>query len=151
MEIQESYANIQVVEWTTTTVEEFNKNVPIIVNNHQIQDMQAANINNAQLGVIMPLTQDIQEKNENVSLMESTGGIDDNDKSVNLFKIVKKLFVKSAKTKKISPNKLLPESKGNNVVWPAKQPHGSVYIVICRLLTSLVQVTLLKKEAREFV
>ena len=106
-----------------------------------------ANINTIQLGVITPLTQDIQDKNEDVPLMESTGGIEDlvaenisnNDNSVNFFKIVKKLFVKSARKKKLntsvcseqlSPDKLSPQSsvgtgsqyqsKGNNVVCCCK-------------------------------
>ena len=48
IEIQESYAKIQLEEGTITTVEEFNKNVPIIVNNNQIKDILAADINNTE-------------------------------------------------------------------------------------------------------
>ena len=59
----------------------------------------AANIKTTQLGVSMSLTLDIQDKNEDVPLMESTRGIEENDYSVNFFKIVKKLFMKSARKK----------------------------------------------------
>ena len=59
MKVRESYGNIQVDEGSIIIVEEFNKNVPIIVNNNQIQDILAANIDTTQLGVITPLTQDI--------------------------------------------------------------------------------------------
>ena len=45
VKIQESYVNIQVDEQIITRFEEFNKNVPIIVNNNQIQDILAANNN----------------------------------------------------------------------------------------------------------
>ena len=49
-------------------------------------------------------------KNEDVSLMESTGGVDGNDKYVNFFMLHKKLFVKSLRTNKLSPHKLSPKS-----------------------------------------
>ena len=67
------------------------------------------------------LTQDIQDKNEDVSLKESIRGIEDNDNSVNVW---------NQKKKKLSPDKLSPQSsvgtgsqyqsKGNNVVCCCK-------------------------------
>ena len=66
----------------------------IIVNSNQIQDNLAASINNTQLGIITLLTHDIQNKNEDVLLIESTRGIEGNDKSVNFLKISNKIFVK---------------------------------------------------------
>ena len=66
----------------------------IIVNSNQIQDNLAASTNNTQLGIITLLTHDIQNKNEDVLLIESTRGIEGNDKSVNFLKISNKIFVK---------------------------------------------------------
>ena len=78
----------------------------------------------------MPLTQDNQYKNEDVPLIDSTGGIEDNDNWVIFVKIVKKLFVKSARKNKLSPDKLSSQSsvgtvsqyqlKGNNIVCCCK-------------------------------
>ena len=47
-----------------------------------MKNILPANINTTKLGVIKPLTQDIQNENENVPLMESTRGIEVNDKSL---------------------------------------------------------------------
>ena len=60
----------------------------IIVNSNQIQDNLAASINNTQLGIITLLTHDIQNKNEDVLLIESSRGIEGNDKSVNFWRFL---------------------------------------------------------------
>lgn len=93
--------------------------------------------------------------------MEITRGIEGNDKFVNFFKVVKKLYIKSAKAKKISSDKLSPKFllklkkqiniKGILQPVTEKQQHGNVDIVRCQLLTSVVSVTLQRKEAKESV
>ena len=118
VEIQESYANIQVDKGTIRIDEDVKENVLKVINNNQIQNILPANINTTKLGIITPLTQDIQDKNENVPLIKSTGGIEDNDKSMNFFKKVKKLFVKSARTKKLSLDKLSPKLRDSYIKLP---------------------------------
>ena len=47
------------------------KTLPKFVDNNQIEDILPTTINTSQLGIIMPLMRNIQNRNENLLLMES--------------------------------------------------------------------------------
>ena len=47
------------------------KTLPKFVDNNQIEEILPTTINTSQLGIIMPLMRNIQNRNENLLLMES--------------------------------------------------------------------------------
>ena len=47
------------------------KTLPKFVDNNQIEEILPTTINTSQLGIIMPLMRNIQDRNENLLLMES--------------------------------------------------------------------------------
>ena len=52
------------------------KTLPKFVDNNQIKEILPTTINTSQLGIIMPLMRNIQNRNENSLLMDSVFGLE---------------------------------------------------------------------------